>query len=99
MKSSTEKAIFGIIYALMASFGIIGAWNPENPLLSLLRIFLGLIVWYPILKGIFWIIRQLCRYVLRFYSHTLPEFHKYYGNSHSTGCENSEKHSEMRTNY
>ena len=59
MKSSAEKAIFWTLYILISIFSFFGSL--QNP--AMMPIIFGgsLVIWYFILKGIFWVIRRLCR--------------------------------------
>ena len=59
MKSSTEKTIFWVLYLFIVVFAFFGSL--QNPVMMPIIFFGSLIVWYFILKGIFWVIRRLCR--------------------------------------
>lgn len=62
MKSSAEKAIFWTLYIFIAAFSLSGTLlrDPENAHIMLIVFIGSLIVWYFILKFIFWVIRRLC---------------------------------------
>lgn len=60
MKSSTQRTIFWILYSLLAALSLLGSLQSESPLITLISTIVGLILWYFILKLIFWVIRQLC---------------------------------------
>ena len=56
-----EKIIFWTLYVYISMALFFGTWNRENPLIGIITFLVGLIVWYFILKGIFWVIRRLLR--------------------------------------
>lgn len=63
MKSHTKKvikmALFWYLYVCIVLASIAGAWNPQNPLIMLIVIAGSLLIWYIILKLLFWIVPQL----------------------------------------
>ena len=73
MNSSTERTIFWILYLLIVVFSFFGSL--QNPVMMPIIFGGSLIVWYFILKGIFWVIRRLCRIfpVLLTYTTRIPK--------------------------
>ena len=59
MKSSVERTIFWILYIFIAVLSLMGSWNPLNPYIMIITFVGSLIVWYLILKLIFWVVRKL----------------------------------------
>ena len=64
-----EKTIFWILYLFIAVFAFFGSL--QHPLMPI--IFVGsLVVWYFILKGIFWVIRR-CYRILSIHISRIPK--------------------------
>ena len=59
MKSRAERIAFVICYIIIAVLSLIGSGIHINPFIGLIIFTGSLIVWYFILKGIFWVVRKL----------------------------------------
>lgn len=75
MKSHKKKiikmAVFWYLYTGVVIASIVEAWNPLNPYIMLIVIIGSLIIWYFILKFIFWIVPQLLTEVYKILSFLL----------------------------
>ena len=76
IKSSAEKVLFGFLYSFIALFSLIGSNIPTTGYIGIIIFFGSLVVWYFILKFIFWIGHQViglsCYVFLRLSRYVFP---------------------------
>ena len=53
------KNIFWFIFLPIAVLCLIGSWNSEHPVFSIIQAVFSMFVWYLLLKIVFWAIRKL----------------------------------------